>query len=304
MISEMKPVITKSLEIINLISPSTDINEFIEQNKGDTTDIPDAVVQCNETPILVDAIRQYKPQFQHLDSSELTPVASPVQRPLAAEEIGVTDLDLTSSAPSEDIDRDADISRFKLPESEHVIRSYSCALFQKNFPCHGRMYLTPNYLCFSGWGDAHAVVPYLQIKVIEKKHSARVFPNAIELDTMDQGILFFGSFLYREDCFKNLIQLWQIRKQMVQLMSNGSCLPPSPSSADGIIKEYEQICDVEIELSVADILAICWTNKDVYEKFLRDIGETAIVVADWEHKDQEYTAVCTPDSFQATRTVA
>jgi hypothetical protein len=43
--------------------------------------------------------------------------------------------------------------QFKLDSPEQVVESYSCALYANNFPNHGRMYLTSDHLCFSGWRD-------------------------------------------------------------------------------------------------------------------------------------------------------
>jgi hypothetical protein len=41
----------------------------------------------------------------------------------------------------------------QLDSHEQVVESFSCALYLSNFPFHGRLYLTRNRMCFSGWRD-------------------------------------------------------------------------------------------------------------------------------------------------------
>lgn len=41
----------------------------------------------------------------------------------------------------------------KLNTPDQVVESYTCALYFSNFPYHGRLYLTRDRMCFSGWRD-------------------------------------------------------------------------------------------------------------------------------------------------------
>lgn len=41
----------------------------------------------------------------------------------------------------------------QLDSPEQVVESYSCALYLSNFPYHGRLYLTRDHICFTGWRD-------------------------------------------------------------------------------------------------------------------------------------------------------
>lgn len=91
----------------------------------------------------------------------------------------------------------------QLSSPEQVVESYSCALYLSSFPYHGRMYLTRDHLCFAGWRDtifvrviwncacfiqpvliaayAAQVTSHSKIKSMEKKNTALIVPNAIEV---------------------------------------------------------------------------------------------------------------------------
>lgn len=268
---------TKSLE---KIEAAKDIGEFVEPLAKSSELQTVSVIEC-DSPVLIEALRQHKP---------LSVILSPEKSSSGSKE----DI-MEEEQPVVDIQK-----RFTLPVTEQLVSSYACALYQGNFPCQGRLYLTQNYLCFTGWNDAYAVIPYVDVKSLEKKHSARVFPNAIEIETETDGKLFFGSFIYREDCFQTLMQLWKIRKQIGHLLSDA---PNSPSTEDGIIKEYEVTADMTLNLSVKEIFEQHWKTAEAYREFLNESGETLIEISDWELNEEEYTAVCTPDRFQARRKV-
>lgn len=65
--------------------------------------------------------------------------------------------------------------------SEQFVANYTCALYLNSFPYHGRLYLTTSYVCFTGWMDAYQVIPLENVRRIEKKSTAIVMPNAIEV---------------------------------------------------------------------------------------------------------------------------
>ncbi|TYZ61656.1 hypothetical protein PybrP1_010655 [[Pythium] brassicae (nom. inval.)] len=111
--------------------------------------------------------------------------------------------------------------KFQLDSPEQVVESYSCALYLSNFPYHGRLYLTRDHICFTGWRDTIYVTSYLEITHIEKKNTALIVPNAIEL-TVNGERVFFTSFVFRDECFQCLQQLQAIKKGTVALMSGNT----------------------------------------------------------------------------------
>uniref|UniRef100_K3WB97 VASt domain-containing protein n=1 Tax=Globisporangium ultimum (strain ATCC 200006 / CBS 805.95 / DAOM BR144) TaxID=431595 RepID=K3WB97_GLOUD len=108
--------------------------------------------------------------------------------------------------------------KFQLDSPEQVVESYSCALYLSNFPYHGRLYLTRDHICFTGWRDTTYVASYLDITMIEKKNTALIVPNAIELTVSGERV-FFASFVFRDECFQCLQQLQAIKKGTVALMT-------------------------------------------------------------------------------------
>lgn len=44
-------------------------------------------------------------------------------------------------------------------------------------------------------------MPLGDIKNLEKKYNAKIFDNSIEIETTDGKMLFFTSFIYRDEAF-------------------------------------------------------------------------------------------------------
>lgn len=106
--------------------------------------------------------------------------------------------------------------RFNLPDEE-LLQWYSCALSLRIL-LHGRLYVTPNYVCFfSLFNDATifgveptvVTIPFSTIASITKRNSALVFPNAIEIVCSDGTAHFFASFLVRDKVYDFLVSLWE-----------------------------------------------------------------------------------------------
>jgi len=89
---------------------------------------------------------------------------------------------------------------------------YGCAL-SKDILVQGRLYVSENHICFHanifGWitdvstpyighcnTDAQIVLPFSEIKTIEKRMTALVIPNAISISTpkKDVSLLSIGRF--------------------------------------------------------------------------------------------------------------
>lgn len=64
-----------------------------------------------------------------------------------------------------------DIRPFNLPAGERVIESYSCALLPTSLLIHGRLYVTPRFVCFGSWGATRLVLPMEDISFIEKANT-------------------------------------------------------------------------------------------------------------------------------------
>ncbi|KAL3673430.1 hypothetical protein V7S43_001142 [Phytophthora oleae] len=109
--------------------------------------------------------------------------------------------------------------KFKLDSPEQVVESFSCALYLTNFPFHGRLYLTRNRMCFSGWRDTMFVASFSEIAMMEKKNTALIVPNAIEFTIKGEKV-FFTSFVFRDECFQSIQQLRSIKKETEELLSD------------------------------------------------------------------------------------
>ncbi|CAI5726300.1 unnamed protein product [Peronospora effusa] len=124
---------------------------------------------------------------------------------------------------------DSDFQRqFKLDSPEQVVESFSCALFLSNFPFHGRLYLTRNRMCFSGWRDTIFVALLSEITAMGKKNTALIVPNAIEITVKGEKV-FFTSFIFRDECFHSIQQLRSIQKKAATLLSDTAKQPDTES---------------------------------------------------------------------------
>ncbi|KUF95420.1 hypothetical protein AM588_10010678 [Phytophthora nicotianae] len=73
--------------------------------------------------------------------------------------------------------------KFKLDSPEQVVESFSCALYLSNFPYHGRLYLTRDRMCFSGWMDTIFIE---STTVTEAKDAVKAWLNAALDATKEQ----------------------------------------------------------------------------------------------------------------------
>ncbi|KAJ2777404.1 hypothetical protein GGI15_004516 [Coemansia interrupta] len=96
-----------------------------------------------------------------------------------------------------------------IPINELLIDDYGCAL-QRDILVQGRLYLTENFVCFYsnifGW-VTNLVIAFDEIMTIEKKMTALIIPNAIQVSTL-HAKHFFGSFIYRDSAYNQLFDLW------------------------------------------------------------------------------------------------
>ncbi|KAL7752087.1 hypothetical protein RI367_002617 [Sorochytrium milnesiophthora] len=129
----------------------------------------------------------------------------------------------------------------QISEQEFLIEDFSCAL-QKEILVQGRLYITSYHVCFNAtifgrWGTT-LVIPFVDIVNLEKKMTAFVFANAIEITVKSGPRYFFASFIFRELAFNLMASLWRTRNPEaaaavgLELPSIDAALgfPPTPSA--------------------------------------------------------------------------
>ncbi|KAI8576180.1 hypothetical protein K450DRAFT_258013 [Umbelopsis ramanniana AG] len=98
-----------------------------------------------------------------------------------------------------------------VPEEDVLVEDYGCAL-QKEILVQGRMYISENHVCFNanifGW-VTNLVIAFTEIVAIEKRMTAKIIPNAIQISTLHSKHL-FASFLSRDQAYDQLIDIWHV----------------------------------------------------------------------------------------------
>ncbi|KAG1747626.1 hypothetical protein EDB19DRAFT_1685835 [Suillus lakei] len=139
---------------------------------------------------------------------------------------GQTDT-LASSEESEasddelDINEDIPVTGFatstscfpSIPEGDYLIEDYGCAL-QREILIQGRIYISENHICFHanifGW-ITDLSIPIYEITALEKKMTAFVIPNAIQITTR-QAKYTFASFLSRDTTYDVIANIWRLAR--------------------------------------------------------------------------------------------
>ncbi|KAL1407061.1 hypothetical protein Q8F55_006474 [Vanrija albida] len=121
-------------------------------------------------------------------------------------------------------------------EGDYLIEDYGCAL-AKDILVHGRLYVSENHICFHsnlfGW-VTDVVVPFSEVKTIEKKMTALVIPNAIGVYTAKERYT-FASLISRDSTFDVLMNIWRIAHPddvMTPSVANGTSRPPSVTDCE------------------------------------------------------------------------
>ncbi|GAA5882760.1 hypothetical protein JCM1840_002596 [Sporobolomyces johnsonii] len=101
-------------------------------------------------------------------------------------------------------------SLFKtIPDQEELIEDYRCALV-KDILVQGRLYLSEHFLSFRasifGW-ETSLQIPWSEIVTIEKRMTAKIIPNAIEVRTL-HATHTFASFVARDAAYDLLVAIW------------------------------------------------------------------------------------------------
>ncbi|KAI0354769.1 hypothetical protein OH77DRAFT_1404627 [Trametes cingulata] len=100
-----------------------------------------------------------------------------------------------------------------VPEGDYLIEDYGCAL-QREILIQGRLYISENHVCFHanifGW-ITDLSIPMSEVVALEKRMTAFVIPNAIQLSTRTAKYT-FTSFLSRDTTFDVLYNVWRLAR--------------------------------------------------------------------------------------------
>ncbi|KAK0530775.1 hypothetical protein OC835_003896 [Tilletia horrida] len=98
-----------------------------------------------------------------------------------------------------------------VPEDDFLIEDYACAL-AREILVQGRLYVSENHLAFNanifGW-VTNVVIPFADIVSIEKRMTAFVIPNAIQISTLHAKHT-FTSFLSRDTAYDLIANIWRL----------------------------------------------------------------------------------------------
>ncbi|KAF8971849.1 GRAM domain-containing protein [Flammula alnicola] len=129
-------------------------------------------------------------------------------------DLGEEDIPVTGFAVASN-KRNADFHELfpAVPEGDYLIEDYGCAL-QREILIQGRIYISENHICFHanifGW-ITDLSIPIYEITSLEKKMTAFVIPNAIQLTTR-QSKYTFASFLSRDTTFDVIYNIWRLAR--------------------------------------------------------------------------------------------
>ncbi|KAK0627683.1 hypothetical protein B0T14DRAFT_513113 [Immersiella caudata] len=109
-----------------------------------------------------------------------------------------------------------------VPDDDYLIEDYSCAL-QREILAHGRLYVSEGHLCFSsnilGWVTT-LVMSFDEIVAVEKRSTALVFKNGLEISTLHAKHI-FASFTSRDTTYDLIIKIWKLGHPHLQSSLNG-----------------------------------------------------------------------------------
>ncbi|GAA6002200.1 hypothetical protein JCM10207_003122 [Rhodosporidiobolus poonsookiae] len=105
-----------------------------------------------------------------------------------------------------------------IPEDDYLIEDYGCAL-QREILIQGRLYISEHHLSFYanifGWVTS-LTIPFSEVCSIEKRMTAYVIPNAIQVATMHARHT-FASFLSRDTTYDLIGNIWRMIHPVVPM---------------------------------------------------------------------------------------
>lgn len=116
-----------------------------------------------------------------------------------------------------------------VPEDDYLIEDYGCALVREIL-IQGRFYISENHVCFYanifGW-VTNIALPFSEIVSIEKRMTALIIPNAIQVATLHVKHT-FASFLSRDATYDLIVNIWKLSHpempvdpQQLELLTDG-----------------------------------------------------------------------------------
>ncbi|BGP23465.1 hypothetical protein JCM10295v2_002361 [Rhodotorula toruloides] len=116
-----------------------------------------------------------------------------------------------------------------IPEDDYLIEDYGCAL-QREILIQGRLYISEHHLSFYanifGWVTS-LTIPFSEVCSIEKRMTAYVIPNAIQIATMHARHT-FASFLSRDTTYDLIGNIWRMFHPVVPM---SAALPDTLSTS-------------------------------------------------------------------------
>ncbi|KAG0768398.1 hypothetical protein G6F57_001236 [Rhizopus arrhizus] len=100
-----------------------------------------------------------------------------------------------------------------VPQTDRLIEVYKCAI-QKEILLQGHIYVSEHHICFKsnifGW-VTNLIINFNEIISVEKRMTAKLFPNGIMIDTHASRHI-FASFLSRDRAYHQITTLWKLHK--------------------------------------------------------------------------------------------
>ncbi|KAL7418770.1 hypothetical protein Q5752_006453 [Cryptotrichosporon argae] len=116
-------------------------------------------------------------------------------------------------------------------DGDYLIDDYGCAL-AKDILVQGRLYVSENHVCFHanifGW-VTDVVVPFSEVKSIEKKMTALVIPNAIGVSTGKEKYT-FASLISRDSTYDVMMNVWRLANPAAASAASGGLAVSRPPS--------------------------------------------------------------------------
>ncbi|KAL4068898.1 hypothetical protein V8B97DRAFT_1872694 [Scleroderma yunnanense] len=142
-----------------------------------------------------------------------------------------------------------------IPEGDYLIEDYGCAL-QREILIQGRIYISENHICFHanifGW-ITDLSLPIYEITALEKKMTAFVIPNAIQITTR-QAKYTFASFLSRDTTFDVIANIWRLARPECSVIEG----PQSQTNSSRDIVSASSISEPAVSTATVPIAS---TNK-------------------------------------------
>uniref|UniRef100_A0A0W0G337 VASt domain-containing protein n=1 Tax=Moniliophthora roreri TaxID=221103 RepID=A0A0W0G337_MONRR len=137
-----------------------------------------------------------------------------------------------------------------IPEGDYLIEDYGCAL-QREILIQGRLYISENHICFHanilGW-ITDLSIPIYEITALEKKMTAFVIPNAIQITTR-RAKYTFASFLARDTTFDVIWNIWRVSGG-----ASGSVEGAGAGSSGAVVEAGMEVSG-EVQKAVASAVA-------------------------------------------------